>query len=147
MNRAREHIDTMCLFYFISSLNQHAQVSGQAGRLTGNIHHIRHPVINDLVQCLWMDAVSWRIKDDIIRLIFNGIQHFQNVTGNKFTVVQLVQSGIDFGCLDSFFHNFYTDNFLCHCCQNLGDGTCSAVKVKNSHIFCIADIRTGNIVE
>ena len=101
MNRAREHINTMCLFHFISSLDQYAQVSGQAGWLTGNIHHIRHLVINDLVQCLWMNAVSWWIKDDIIRLIFNGIQHFQNVTGNEFTVVQLVQSGIDFGRLDS----------------------------------------------
>lgn len=136
----------------LTELTQRLLALQLEGRIVG-IMHIINDTLADVVQsdetrqCLWMDAVSWRIKDDIIRLIFNSIQHFQNVTGNEFTVVQLVQSGIDFGCLDSFFHNFYTDNFLCHCCQNLGNGTCSAVKVENSHIFGITDIRTGNIVE
>ena len=87
MHRPRKHIDTDCLLHMISVCLKYLQIARKARGLAGNVDDTRNAVLNDLWQRFRMNAVSWRVQNDQIRLFLDGIQYLQYISRDKLAVM------------------------------------------------------------
>ena len=94
-----------------------------------------------------MNPLSGRIQNNHIRLYLQVIKNLQYVSRNKTAVGQPVQSSILSGCFHCFFYNLHTDHFFCYRRQKLGNGSGSAVKIKDLHASCIFNICADNRIQ
>ena len=67
----------------------------------------------------------------IIAALPQVIKNLQYVSRNKTAVGQPVQSSILAGCFRCLFYNLHTDHFFCYRRLKLGNGSGSAVKIKD----------------
>ena len=86
MNRFTELIDATCPFKFISCCQKCRKIACETGGFAGDVDDVVYAVGEDFRQCLWMDAVSWRVEDDHIRFLSEVIEDFENVPGDKSAV-------------------------------------------------------------
>ena len=75
MHRPRELIDTAYLIHLIAPCQENLKISCKTGWLTRNVYHMVHTIIDYFLNGLWMDSITWRIQNDIIRFLINGIQN------------------------------------------------------------------------
>ena len=111
-----KHIYTAALFYLIPALLQHNQIPCKTCRLTGNIHHRIHTIINYLLKCLRIDSISWRIKNYKIWFILNIIKCIKYIVCYEFTVIKPIYICIYFSCINCLGYYFDTYNFFCNRC-------------------------------
>ena len=147
MDSLAELIYTAGFFQAISCLQKCGKISGQAGGFAGNIDNMIHPVGEDFRQCFGMNTVSGRIQNDHIRFLSQIIQYLQYVTCNKSAVCQIVKCCVFSCCFYSFLHNLDSDHFICYRSGKLGDGSGSAIEVKDYLIFGISNILPYNRIQ
>lgn len=99
-------------FYLIPALLQHNQIPCKTCRLTGNIHHRIHTIINYLLKCLRIDSISWRIKNYKIWFILNIIKCIKYIVCYEFTVIKSIYTCIYFSCINCLGYYFNTYNFF-----------------------------------
>ena len=68
MHRPRKHIDTPHALHAVAPRLQHLEISGEAGRLAGDIDHAVDTVCDDLFKCLRMNTVPGRVEHDKVGL-------------------------------------------------------------------------------
>ena len=86
-----------------------------------------------------MNSLARRIEDNGIRFLGDFVENLQNISREKTAVIESVQPGILPGCLYGFFYDLHTDNLLCHRGDDLGDGSGTAVKVKDRLILDVSE--------
>ena len=140
MNSFAKLVNATGLFEFVACSKECRKISCKAGCFAGNIDNMIYSVRKNLWQCPWMNTVSWRIKNDHIWFFCKIIKNFKDISGNKFTVVKIIKSSILSGRLHCFFHDLYSDHFICYRCCKLSDSSGSAVEVKDYFIFGVSNI-------
>ena len=86
MHSFAELVYAACLFQFVACSEECREIPGEAGGFAGDVDDVVYAVGEDFRQCLWMDAVSWRVEDDHIRFLSEVIEDFENVPGDKSAV-------------------------------------------------------------
>ena len=121
--------------HYIAVFLEDFKVSGKACWLTGYIDHVLNAVADNFLESLGIDTIAGRIKDDHIRLILDFIENLEDITGDKFAVIEVVELGIFLGCLNCFLYDLNTYDFIGNRCKELSDSAGSGVKVIDYSIF------------
>lgn len=93
-----------------------------------------------------MDPVSRRIEDEEVGAGLDFFDLMEDVSADKFHIVQSIFFGGDSRFFYGFFNDFNTDDFFRPFCQNLGNGSRARIEVEDGSLF-IAYKVTGPVID